>query len=52
MYALIHLTDKIRNVIDKGNYASGIFVDFQKPIDITIYTITKLEYHGLEGIPN
>ena len=25
----IHLADKIRNEIDKGNYACGIFVDFQ-----------------------
>ena len=37
--ALIHLTDKIRHETDKGNYACGIFVDFQKASIqlITIY---------------
>ena len=29
-HALIHLTDKIRHETDQGNYACGIFVDFQK----------------------
>ena len=29
-HALIDLTDKIRNETDKGNYACGIFADFQK----------------------
>ena len=31
-YALIHFADKIRQEIDKGNYACGIFVDFQKAL--------------------
>ena len=26
--ALIHLEDKMKNTIDKRNYACGIFVDF------------------------
>ena len=32
-HALIYLTDEIRHEIDKGNYACGIFVDFQKVFD-------------------
>ena len=31
--ALIHLTNKIRHDIDKGNYACEISVDFQKVFD-------------------
>ena len=53
-HALIHLTDKIRHEIDKGNYASGIFVDFQKTFDTVDYHILlkKLEYYGVRGISN
>ena len=32
-YTLIHLTDKIRYKIDKGNYACGFFVGFQKTFE-------------------
>ena len=32
--ALLDGTDKIREEIDKHNYASGIFVDFPKAFDI------------------
>ena len=31
-HAMIHLADKIRHEIDKGNYFYGIFVDFKKGI--------------------
>ena len=32
-HALVHLIDTIRHKIEKGNYACGIFVDFQKVFD-------------------
>ena len=53
-HALIHLTDKIRHEIDKGNYARGIFVDFQKAFDTVDHHILlkKLEYYGIRGISN
>ena len=53
-HALIHLTDKIREQLDKGNFASGIFVDFQKAFDTVDYQILikKLNYYGIRGIAN
>ena len=53
-HALIHLVDKIRHKIDKGNYACGIFVDFQKVLDTVDHHILlkKLEYYGVRGISN
>ena len=53
-HAQIHLTDKIRHEIDKGNYASRIIVDFQKAFDTVDHDILlkKLEYYGVRGISN
>ena len=33
-HVFIHLTDKIRNEIEKSNYACGTFVNFIKEFDI------------------
>ena len=51
-HALIHLTDKIREEIDEGNYGFGIFIDFQKAVDTVDHHILleKLEYYGVIGI--
>ena len=66
-HTLIHLTDKIRHEIDKGNYACGIFVDFPKAFDtmylwyhipLIPYTVDhhivlkKLKYCGVKGTLN
>ena len=50
-HALIHLTDKIREQLGKGNFASGIFVDFQKTFDTLDHQILiqKLNYNGIRG---
>ena len=48
-YALIHLTNKIREQLDKG-----IFVDFQKVFDIVDRNILieKLKYYDVRGTAN
>ena len=53
-HALIHLTDKIKHDNDKGNYACGISVDFQKGFNTVDHHILlkKLEYYGVRGISN
>ena len=53
-HALIHLTDKIREQLHKGNFACGIFVDFQKAFDTVDHQILiqKLNYYGIRGIAN
>ena len=38
-HALIHLTDKIREQLDKENSACGIFVDFQKAFNTVDHQI-------------
>ena len=52
--ALIHLTAKIREPLDKGNFAFGIFVDFQKNIDTVDHEILiqNLKNYGVRAIAN
>ena len=40
--------------MDKGNYACGIFVDFQEDFDTVDHHIPlkKLEYYGVRSISN
>ena len=36
MYALIKITEKIREVLNKKNFACGIFIDLQKAFDTIV----------------
>ena len=52
-HALIHLTDKIREQLDSGNFACGIF-DFQKAFDTVDHDILiqKLNHYGIRVANN
>ena len=50
-YALIHLTETIKEALDQGRYGYGIFVDLQKAFDTVDHNILlgKLK-HGIRGV--
>ena len=51
--ALILLLDNLNTALDKGEYAVGIFLDFQKAFDTVDHHILlkKLEHYGIRGVP-
>ena len=53
-HALINISENIRNALDSGQFACGIFVDLQKAFDTVDHEIllNKLNHYGIRGIPN
>ena len=53
-HALIHLTDKIGEQLDSGNFACGTFFDLQKVFDTVDHDILiqKLNHYGIRGVAN
>ena len=53
-HALLNMTQQIKETMDKGNIAIGVFVDFQKAFDTVNHKIllSKLEHYGIRGIAN
>ena len=51
-HALISITEKIREALDTGHFACGIFIDLQKAFDTVDHDIlvSKLEYYGARGV--
>ena len=50
-HALVSITEKIREALDTGHFACGIFIDLQKVFDTVDHNIlvSKLEYYGVRG---
>ena len=51
-YALIQITERIKESIDKHKYGCGIFIDLRKAFDTVNHNIllTKLEHYGIRGV--
>ena len=54
VHSLICLTEKVRDALDKGDLASGIFIDLQKAFDTVDHEILldKLKNYGFRGLSN
>ena len=51
IFALIQITEKIKESIDKGKFGCGIFIDLRKAFDTVNHEILllKLEHYGIRG---
>ena len=51
---LINITERIRESLDKGEFACGVFVDLQKAFDTVDHEIllAKLNHYGIRGVIN
>ena len=51
--ALIEITEKVKESVDKGKFGCGIFIDLCKAFETVNHNIllTKLEHYGVRGVP-
>ena len=50
--ALIEITEKIKESVDKGKFGCGIFIDLRKAFDTVNHNIllTKMEHYGIRAV--
>ena len=53
-HALLSIVEEIKESLDKGNFACGVFIDLEKAFDTVNHRILlgKLEHYGLRGVSN
>ena len=53
-HTLINTTELIRNALDSGQFACGVFLDFEKGFDTVDHEIilAKLSHYGIHGLAN
>ena len=51
-YALMDITEKIKETIDSGKFGCGIFIDLKKAFDTVNHKIllSKLEHYGVRDV--
>ena len=51
-FALLQITEKIKETIDNKKYGCGIFIDLSKAFDTVNHVILlkKLEHYGIKGV--
>ena len=51
-FALIHFTETIKEVLDRGKYGCGIFFDLQNTFDNLVHNILlgKLKHYGIRCV--
>ena len=49
-FALIHVTESIKERLDQGKYGFVIFVDLQKAFDAVDHNITEITTLGIRGV--
>ena len=51
MYALVSLTEMIRNALDNDKFTCGVFIDLQRTFDTVNHDIvlSKLNHYSIRG---